>query len=172
MDSRPHPYGRIAHELAGSPFSAITYVAETASTNADAASLLGSEEHLGRSIVAEHQRRGQGRNGRSWTSLPGTALLVTTILPRSVDSANVWAVPFWVALAVRGALSKRGIRTTLHWWVKVSALSSPAPHRVQNKFMLRALRPSNGPKIWAKRQRQPSSIACSHIRSVLRPSSA
>jgi BirA family transcriptional regulator, biotin operon repressor / biotin---[acetyl-CoA-carboxylase] ligase len=115
MESRAHPYGRIAQELAGSPFSAITYVAETDSTNADAARLLGSEDHLGRSIVAEHQRRGQGRNGRSWTSLPGTSLLVTTILPRSVDAAHVWSVPFWAALAVRGALSKRGVRATLHW---------------------------------------------------------
>ncbi len=115
MDSRAHPYERITLELAGSAFSAITYVAETDSTNADAARLLGSDENLGRSIVAEHQRSGQGRNSRSWTSQPGTSLLVTTILPRALDTAHVWGVPFWVALAVREALSKRGVATTLHW---------------------------------------------------------
>ncbi len=115
MDRQVHPYGPIARELAGSAFSAITYVAETDSTNADASRLLGSEESLGLSIVAEHQRRGQGRNGRSWMSQPGTSLLVTTILPRVIDAAHVWAVPFWVALAVREALSQRGVATTLHW---------------------------------------------------------
>jgi BirA family biotin operon repressor/biotin-[acetyl-CoA-carboxylase] ligase len=115
MESRVHPYGRIGEELAGTAFSSITYVAETESTNADAAALLGSEQHLGRSIVAEHQSRGRGRKGRTWTSQPCTSLLVTTILPRAVDTSSLWAVPFWVALAVRAALRKHGVATTLHW---------------------------------------------------------
>ncbi len=115
MDSRAHPYGRIGAELAGSPFAAITYVAETDSTNADAAKLLGRREHLGRSIVAEHQRQGRGRKGRRWTSQPGSSLLVTSILPRALDAADVWVVPFWVALAVREALARLGVTTTLHW---------------------------------------------------------
>jgi BirA family biotin operon repressor/biotin-[acetyl-CoA-carboxylase] ligase len=115
MESRGHPYGRIAEELAGTAFSSIVYEAQTDSTNADAARLLGSEPHLGLSIVAEHQSQGRGRKGRSWTSQPCTSLLVTTILPRAVDASVLWAVPFWVALAVRAALLKHGITTTLHW---------------------------------------------------------
>ena len=73
-------------------------------------------DYLGRSIVAEHQRRGRGRNGRSWTSQPGASLLVTTILPRALDAANVWSVPFWVALAVAAEHCRNvGVATTLHW---------------------------------------------------------
>ena len=39
----------------------------------------------GHTIVAEYQRRGAGRKGRVWLAPAGTALLFTTILPRSVD---------------------------------------------------------------------------------------
>ena len=106
MERPTHPYAQIAEELAGTAFSAITYVAETDSTNADASRLLGDDRYLGLSIVAEHQRRGQGRKGRSWTSSPDTSLLVTTILPRAVAATALWAVPFWVALAVHRALTE------------------------------------------------------------------
>jgi BirA family biotin operon repressor/biotin-[acetyl-CoA-carboxylase] ligase len=115
MENRTHPYERIADELDGTAFSSITYVAETGSTNADAVQRLGSEAHLGRSIVAEHQSRGKGRRGRTWISPPRTSLLVTTILPRAVDALALWAVPFWAALAVRAALLKHGVATVLHW---------------------------------------------------------
>ncbi|MEO6834667.1 MAG: biotin--[acetyl-CoA-carboxylase] ligase [Candidatus Tumulicola sp.] len=109
------PYAAIAAQLADTAFSALAYVKETGSTNADAAALLGSERHRGLSIVADRQTRGGGRKGRSWLALPGTSLLVTTILPYAVVAARLWAVPFWAALAVRRALLARGIATTLHW---------------------------------------------------------
>jgi BirA family biotin operon repressor/biotin-[acetyl-CoA-carboxylase] ligase len=115
MERPTHPYARIAEDLAGTAFSAITYVTETDSTNADASRLLGDDRYLGLSIVAEHQRRGQGRKGRAWTSSPDTSLLVTTILPRAVAATALWAVPFWVALAVHRALSKLGVATSVHW---------------------------------------------------------
>jgi BirA family biotin operon repressor/biotin-[acetyl-CoA-carboxylase] ligase len=112
---RDHPYARVAGDLAGSPFAAVTYVDETASTNADAAALLGAESHFGRSIVAERQTHGSGRKGRAWIAAPGTSLLVTTILPRAIDAGALWAVPFWTALAVRQALLRQGVATSLHW---------------------------------------------------------
>ena len=115
MQSRDHPYGRLPDELAGSAFPSITYVIRTESTNADAAKLLGEHDHFGLSIVAEHQTRGSGRKGRSWTSQPGTSLLVTTILPRAVATRNLWIVPFWTALSVRKALAAHGVTTALHW---------------------------------------------------------
>jgi BirA family biotin operon repressor/biotin-[acetyl-CoA-carboxylase] ligase len=115
MQSRAHPYGRLAGELGDSPFSAVTYVAETGSTNEDAARLLGDPRHSGLSIVAERQRRGSGRKGRVWIAQPGTSLLVTTILPQPVAASGLWAVPFWTALAVRSALAQHGIATELHW---------------------------------------------------------
>ena len=116
MDRRAdRPYERTAAGLAGTPFSKIAFVEETASTNADAAALLGSRRDLGTSIVAEHQTHGSGRKGRRWASQPGTSLLVTTVLPRSVRAADLWAVPFWVALAVQRALRVAGVESALHW---------------------------------------------------------
>lgn len=115
MHRRAHPYGRIADELHGSPFSAIEYVAQTESTNTDAAKLLGDRRYFGLSIVTEHQTNGSGRKGRSWTAQPGTSLLVTTILPRTVRAADVWIAPFWTALAVRASLGRFGVHAELHW---------------------------------------------------------
>ena len=115
MRNRAHPYGRLAGELAGSAFSEITYVAQTESTNADASRLLGDARHFGLSFVAEHQTRGVGRKGRTWRAQPGTSLLATTILPRTLNARDVWVVPFWTALAVRAALAQHEVPTELSW---------------------------------------------------------
>ncbi|MGC1381185.1 MAG: biotin--[acetyl-CoA-carboxylase] ligase [Candidatus Baltobacteraceae bacterium] len=115
MQTHPGPYAWVASELAGTPFASIAYVEETGSTNADAAALLSDERARGHTIVAEFQRTGFGRKARSWMALPGTALLFTTILPRAIAAQRLWIVPFWVALAVRGALAERGVRALLQW---------------------------------------------------------
>lgn len=115
MGLKSGPYEGIARELEGSPFSSIAYVEETASTNADAAALLGDVQFGGHTIVAEYQNRGAARKGRIWIAPAGTALLFTTILPRAVDARRLWVVPYWVALAVRNALARLGVATTLQW---------------------------------------------------------
>lgn len=66
-------------------------------------------------IVADYQTRGSGRKGRSWIAERGRSLLFTTILPESLPTHALWAVPFWVALAVRRALASCGIAAELHW---------------------------------------------------------
>jgi BirA family transcriptional regulator, biotin operon repressor / biotin---[acetyl-CoA-carboxylase] ligase len=109
------PYEGVARELADGAFASIAYVEETESTNADAAALLDDERFGGHTIVAEYQRRGAGRKGRLWLAPAGTALLFTTILPRSVATEKLWVVPYWVALAVRAALLDFGVATTLQW---------------------------------------------------------
>jgi BirA family transcriptional regulator, biotin operon repressor / biotin---[acetyl-CoA-carboxylase] ligase len=108
-------YAAVAQELSGTAFATIAYVEETDSTNADAAALLGDPRLGGRTIVAEYQRKGAGRKGRSWEAPPGTGLLFSTILPRTIASELLWLVPFWVALAVRDALLDCAITTTLQW---------------------------------------------------------
>lgn len=110
-----HPYARIASELAGTAFSRIRYVEETASTNADASALLGDEGSAGLTIVAEYQSSGAGRKGRSWQAEPGTSLLFTTLVPGSMPAHDLWIVPFWTALAVRRALEVCGVDADLHW---------------------------------------------------------
>lgn len=109
------PYRNVAAQLADGPFASIEYREETESTNADAAELLGDERFGGHTIVAEFQRHGTGRKGRSWRAMPGTALLMSTIVPRSIDVGRLWLVPFWVALAVRAGLLHCGVATTLQW---------------------------------------------------------
>lgn len=109
------PYEAAARALAGTPFASIAYVEETESTNADAAALLEDPRFGGHTIVAEYQRRGAGRKGRAWLAPAGSALLFTTILPRAVETAKLWIVPFWVALAVRAALLEFGVAATLQW---------------------------------------------------------
>jgi len=109
------PYSGVAADVAETPFASIAYVAETGSTNRDAAALLGDDRFAGRTLVAEYQSRGAGRKGRTWHAAPGTALLFTTILPRPLATESLWLVPFWVALAVRAALHECGISTTLQW---------------------------------------------------------
>ena len=109
------PYRNVARELANSPFASIEYREETGSTNADAAELLGDDSYSGHTIVAEFQRHGAGRKGRSWHAMPGTALLFSTILPRNIAVDRLWLVPFWVALAIRAGLRECGVLTTLQW---------------------------------------------------------
>jgi BirA family transcriptional regulator, biotin operon repressor / biotin---[acetyl-CoA-carboxylase] ligase len=117
MESMPGagPYAWVARELRDTPFASVAYVEETESTNADAAALLGNAGYRGHTIVAEYQRRGAGRKGRSWSAAPGTALLFTTILPRDVASEALWIVPHWAALAVRAALRSQGVAASLQW---------------------------------------------------------
>jgi BirA family biotin operon repressor/biotin-[acetyl-CoA-carboxylase] ligase len=105
----------VAWELADSPFASIEYRDETGSTNADAAERLGDDSSGGHTIVAEFQRHGAGRKGRAWHAMPGTALLFSTILPRSIAVERLWLVPFWVALAVRAGLRECGVPATLQW---------------------------------------------------------
>jgi len=109
------PYVDVETALAGTPFAAIYYVEETASTNDDAAELLDSADAGGRTIVAEYQSRGAGRKGREWLAAAGTGLLFSTILPRAIAAERLWIVPFWAALCVRVALRECGVETTLQW---------------------------------------------------------
>ncbi len=109
------PYEEVARELAGTSFGSIAYVEATGSTNADAAALLGDERYGGHTIVAEFQRHGAGRKGRSWEAMPATSLLFTTILPRTVVPKNLWLLPFWVALAVKAGLQECGVPTVVQW---------------------------------------------------------
>lgn len=102
----PLDVARVRALLAGTRFADVRYVARTVSTNSDAQLILGSPGSLGTTIVAEYQSAGVGRKGRRWFAPPGSALLFTTILPHPIDSATLWAVPFWIALSIAGAVAQ------------------------------------------------------------------
>ncbi len=108
---------RVREALAGTRFADVRCVRETASTNDDAAALLGDPSAAGATLVAEFQTAGRGRKaGRAWIAPAGSALLFTTILPAEVTTDALWAVPFWAALAVAdGVEAGCGVRLDLRW---------------------------------------------------------
>ena len=114
---RPLDAVRVRAALAGTRFADVRSVRETASTNDDAGALLGEPAAAGATLVAEFQTAGRGRKaGRSWIAPAGSALLFTTILPEAVATDALWAVPFWVALAVAdGVEAGCGVRLELRW---------------------------------------------------------
>jgi BirA family transcriptional regulator, biotin operon repressor / biotin---[acetyl-CoA-carboxylase] ligase len=115
MDAAEQPYATVERELRGTAYASIRYVRSTGSTNADAAAMLGEPESAGLTIVAEDQSAGAGRKGRSWTAAPGSSLLMTTIGAHAIPVANLWVVPFGVAICVRRALRANGVASDLHW---------------------------------------------------------
>jgi BirA family biotin operon repressor/biotin-[acetyl-CoA-carboxylase] ligase len=107
---------QIRRALDETRFSDVRYVAHTGSTNDDAVALLAQPDAAGATLVAEEQSAGRGRRaGRTWIARPGTSLLFTTILPVPVDASDLWAVPFWVALAVADGIERSGVRVELRW---------------------------------------------------------
>ncbi len=108
---------RVRAALAGTRFADVRPLASTASTNDDAAALLGDPAAAGATLVAEFQTAGRGRKaGRAWIAPAGSALLFTTILPEPVAVEALWAVPFWVALAVADGVEEGcGVRLDLRW---------------------------------------------------------
>jgi BirA family biotin operon repressor/biotin-[acetyl-CoA-carboxylase] ligase len=103
--------------LALTRFPDVRAMVETTSTNDDAAELLGDPQAAGLTLISEIQTAGRGRKaGRRWIAPAGSALLFTTILPVTVATDALWAVPFWTALAVaEGVESGCGVRLDLRW---------------------------------------------------------
>jgi BirA family biotin operon repressor/biotin-[acetyl-CoA-carboxylase] ligase len=114
---RPLDVARVRTALHASHFRDVRYEAVTGSTNDDATPLLARADAAGATLVAEQQTAGRGRKaGRAWIAPPGSGLLFTTILPVAVAARNLWAVPFWTALAVADGIENAcGIRIELRW---------------------------------------------------------
>ncbi len=113
--SAADPFARIARTLVGTRLRRVRYAAVTDSTNDDVARILGDEDARGLTVVADYQRHGAGRKGRSWTAPSGAALLFTTALPDPVPTADLWCVPLWAALALQAALHACGVDAALQW---------------------------------------------------------
>ncbi len=96
-------------------FEFVRHVAETGSTNDDMAQILGEPQSRGLTIVADRQTEGKGRHGRRWIAPAGSALLFTTALPEPLLAADLWIVPFWIALVLHRALVGKGFKNLLQW---------------------------------------------------------
>lgn len=96
------------------PWTTLTLVPESASTNADLARASARGEAAPWTVLAaEHQSAGKGRLGRTWTSVPGTGLTFSALVP--VPDQPGW-VPLITGLALVEAITSRyAVRTSLKW---------------------------------------------------------
>ncbi len=79
----------------GSPWTAVSVVAESPSTNADlvAAARRGAEP--GRILITDNQTAGRGRLNRSWTTPPGVSVACSVLLRPDGVPAERWP---WLSL--------------------------------------------------------------------------
>ena len=111
------PGQRARTELAagvGSRFADVRWVAETGSTNADAMALARNGEHEGVVLVADHQRAGRGRAGRTWTAPSGSSLLFSVLLRPPVEVMALSTMAMAVA-AADALISVAGVHPRLKW---------------------------------------------------------
>jgi BirA family biotin operon repressor/biotin-[acetyl-CoA-carboxylase] ligase len=108
------PGDRARQAVAGTRFADVRWAAETGSTNADALELARQGEPEGIVLVADHQRAGRGRQGRTWTAPPGASLLATVLLrpPAAVLGATTNAMAVAAAEAVEAVA---GFAPRLKW---------------------------------------------------------
>lgn len=94
----------------GEPWLPVEVFASLGSTNDE----VKAHPALWRVVVAEEQRAGRGRLGRSWTTTPGTGLAVSVLVPPSASGPG-W-VPLLAGLALHDAVAEvAGLATSLKW---------------------------------------------------------
>jgi len=97
-------------------FADVRRVAETGSTNADVLALARADAAEGVVVVAGHQREGRGRRGRTWTSPPGSGLLVSVLLRPPLPPRAAHLVTVAAALAAADACFEvAGVEPALKW---------------------------------------------------------
>ncbi|GAB4434000.1 MAG: biotin--[acetyl-CoA-carboxylase] ligase [bacterium] len=99
-----------AHLVGGQIISKI----ETASTNNDAISLAENAAE-GTVLIAEYQREGRGRRGRSWISPFGVGLYFSIILKPQLPVAKLPKITILAGIALANALKKLEISVSLKW---------------------------------------------------------
>lgn len=108
-------------------FADIRYVGETDSTNADVATLARAGVPEGVVVVADYQRAGRGRRGRTWTAPPGSALLASVLLRPALAPASAPLVGLAAAVAaVEACEDAAGVTPSLKWPNDVVMEAGPA----------------------------------------------
>jgi BirA family transcriptional regulator, biotin operon repressor / biotin---[acetyl-CoA-carboxylase] ligase len=92
-----------------------TYVEETGSTNADAVALAEGGAPEWTLVVAGQQTAGRGRLGRSWSSRPGKALLVSMVLRPPLPPPRSAVVSLLAAAEMADAASESGAAVRTKW---------------------------------------------------------
>nr|WP_246241175.1 biotin--[acetyl-CoA-carboxylase] ligase [Mycolicibacterium madagascariense] len=102
----------------GSPWRRVEVVQDTGSTNADLlARARDGEDVAGAVLVAEHQTAGRGRNGRTWSAVPGAQISMSVGVPLGDLPTAAWGwLPLATGLAVVAAVAEvTGVAVGLKW---------------------------------------------------------
>jgi len=83
----------------------LRWLAETGSTNADAAAWAVEGVAEGAVVGAEHQTAGRGRHGRAWSDAPGMNLLFSVVLRPPLPPERLGLVPLAAGVAVAEAVA-------------------------------------------------------------------
>jgi BirA family biotin operon repressor/biotin-[acetyl-CoA-carboxylase] ligase len=103
--------------LVHSPWQRVDVVAETGSTNADLIARAAAGEDIGGAVlVAEHQTAGRGRNGRTWSAVPGAQISMSVGVSADGIPSTSWGwIPLVAGLAVLDAVGPTGVEAGLKW---------------------------------------------------------
>ena len=99
------------------PWRRIEVVAETGSTNADLITRAATEDVDGTVLITERQTAGRGRNGRSWSAVPGTQVTMSVGISADAIPTEAWGwIPLVAGLAVIDAIeTTTGVTAGLKW---------------------------------------------------------
>jgi BirA family biotin operon repressor/biotin-[acetyl-CoA-carboxylase] ligase len=90
-------------------------VLETGSTNDDAKSWAAEGAPDGAVVIADTQRSGRGRHGRSWSSPPGESLAISIVLRPSLAPTALPPIALVAGLAARRAIAQRVEGALVKW---------------------------------------------------------
>ena len=95
------------------PWTSVTVVPQTGSTNHDLAAAARAGERDGAVLVAAEQTAGRGRLARAWSSPPGTSLSISYLLRPT--RSDVGLLPLVTGLGVARGLGRLGLDARLKW---------------------------------------------------------
>jgi BirA family biotin operon repressor/biotin-[acetyl-CoA-carboxylase] ligase len=94
----------------------IVHVTETDSTNTVAKALASRGAPEGTLVIAESQKKGRGRKGRSWYSPPLEGIYASLVLRPGISPGDAPKMTFMTAVAVAEALSsKTALKVDVKW---------------------------------------------------------
>jgi BirA family biotin operon repressor/biotin-[acetyl-CoA-carboxylase] ligase len=111
-------WGADVAAAAGWPWTSVSAVDTTGSTNADLVAQARSGAPSGTVLVAAHQSGGRGRLDRTWTAPPGTSLAISALLrpPEQVPIMRWLWLPLLTGLAVVDAVgAATGVAAAVKW---------------------------------------------------------
>ncbi|BBX17957.1 biotin--[acetyl-CoA-carboxylase] ligase [Mycolicibacterium duvalii] len=114
--SAPLDVDQLRASVSGTGWRRVDVVEETGSTNADLVARAASEDIAGAVLLAEHQRAGRGRHGRSWSAPPRSQIAMSFGVDTAGVSPDAWGwLPLITGLAVVESVRELGVDAGLKW---------------------------------------------------------